>query len=83
MTPHKFRHGHGLYGLNWSRDMDDYKAVSMNLMHSDIGITDSVYAVLSDQAMQERIAHPGRGGAKGATSDVAAIVAEVLKQMRK
>lgn len=83
LTPHKFRHGHALYGLNRSRDMGDYKAVSMNLMHSDIGITDSVYAVLSDQAMQERIAHLGQVDATGTTSEVASIVEEVLKQMCK
>ena len=83
LTPHKFRHGHALYGLNRSRDMGDYKAVSMNLMHSDIGITDSVYAVLSDQAMQDRIARLGRDSAEQATSDVVSIVAEVLKQRSK
>ena len=83
LTQHKFRHGHALYGLNLSRDMGDYKAVSMNLMHSDIGITDSVYAVLSDQAMQERIAHLGRNSTENTTSDIALIVAEVVKQMRK
>ncbi len=63
--------------------MGDYKAVSMNPMHSDIGITDSVYALLSDQAMQERVARLGRDGIEDATSDVVSIVAEVLKQMRK
>ena len=83
LTSHKFRHGHALYGLNRSRDMGDYKAVSVNLMHSDIGITDSVYAVLSDQAMQERIAHLGQVDATGTTSEVASIVEEVLKQMCK
>jgi site-specific recombinase XerD len=83
LTPHKFRHGHALYGLNRSRDMGDYKAVYMNLMHSDIGITDSVYAVLSDQAMQERIARLGLDDAQNVASDLASIVAEVLKQMHK
>ena len=83
LTPHKFRHGHALYGLNRSRDMSDYKAVSMNLMHSDIGITDSVYAVLSDQAMQDRIARLGIDSVEDTTGEIASIVAEVLRQMRK
>ncbi len=81
--PHKFRHGHALYELNRSPNMSDYKAVSMNLMHSDIGITDSVYAVLSDQAMQDRIARLGLDNVEDSTGEVASIVAEVLRQMRK
>ena len=56
MSPHKFRHGHAVYGLKGALDVSDLKAVSMNLMHSSIGITDSIYAVLSNQDVGERIA---------------------------
>ena len=56
MSPHKFRHGHAVYGLKGATDVSDLKAVSMNLMHSSIGITDSIYAVLSNQDVGERIA---------------------------
>jgi integrase len=57
MSPHKFRHGHAVFGLTHAQNIADLKAVSMNLMHSNIGITDGVYAVLSDKEMQERIRH--------------------------
>lgn len=60
MSPHKFRHGHALYGLLHARDMADVKALSQNLMHANIGITDSIYAVLSSEDQRERIR--GLGG---------------------
>ena len=61
-SPHKFRHGHAVYGLQHARSMADYKAVSMNLMHSDIRVTDGIYAVLGRDEVQQRIAGLTAGG---------------------
>jgi len=36
--------------------MADYKAVSMNLMHEDIRITDGIYAPLAGDEVKQRIA---------------------------
>jgi hypothetical protein len=55
-SPHKFRHGHAVYALQHSDTMADYKAVSMNLMHADIRVTDSVYATLASEEVKRRIA---------------------------
>ncbi len=55
-SPHKFRHGHAVYALQQARDMADYKAISMNLMHSDIRVTDSIYAPLANNEVGNRIA---------------------------
>ncbi len=55
-SPHKFRHGHAVYGLQRARTMADYKAVSMNLMHGNISITDGVYAPLAGDEVRQRIA---------------------------
>lgn len=55
LSPHKFRHGHAVYGLMHSKDMADLKAISQNLMHANIGITDGIYAILSDQDRRQRI----------------------------
>lgn len=55
-SPHKFRHGHAVYGLLHAQTMADYKAVSMNLMHDSIEITDSTYAPMLSSDVQERIA---------------------------
>ena len=54
-SPHKFRHGHAVFGLQGAETMPDYKAISMNLMHDDIRVTDSIYALLTANEVQERI----------------------------
>lgn len=54
-SPHKFRHGHAVYGLLHAQTMADYKAVSMNLMHDSIEITDSIYAPMLSSDVKERI----------------------------
>ena len=33
----------------------DVKAVSQNLMHGNVGVTDGIYAILSDQDRRDRI----------------------------
>jgi len=43
LSPHKYRHGHVVYGLLRAKDMKGLKAVSQNVMHSNIAITDGVY----------------------------------------
>jgi hypothetical protein len=54
--PHTLRHGHALYALGRARTIAELKAVSQNLMHSSIAITDGVYGVLSDGDLRARIA---------------------------
>ena len=55
-SPHKFRHGHAVFALQHAKTMADYKAVSMNLMHADIRVTDGIYAPLAGNEVQQRIA---------------------------
>ncbi|MCJ7739503.1 MAG: site-specific integrase [Anaerolineae bacterium] len=55
-SPHKFRHGHAVYALQHAQTMADYKAVSMNLMHEDIRVTDGIYAILAGGEVRQRIA---------------------------
>jgi integrase len=43
LSTHKLRHGHVVYALKRVKDMAGLKAVSKNVMHSNVGITDSVY----------------------------------------
>lgn len=47
-SPHKFRHGHIHFGVSFSKTYSDYKAVSLNVMHSSIEITDQFYSVLNE-----------------------------------
>ncbi|MCC7358088.1 MAG: tyrosine-type recombinase/integrase [Anaerolineales bacterium] len=54
-SPHKFRHGHAVWALQHARTMADYKAVSMNLMHEDVRVTDGIYAPLLGSEVRDRI----------------------------
>ena len=58
-SPHKFRHGHIHYGLKRSKNVADFKAVSMNVMHSSMEITDQFYSVLQDEEVKKRISSFG------------------------
>lgn len=59
-SPHKLRHGHAVYALKQARDMADHKAVSQNLMHSNISVTDGIYGILSADDTRKRIANLGK-----------------------
>ena len=64
-SAHKFRHGHAVYGLQHAHTMADYKAVSMNLMHQDVKITDQIYApILSDEVSQRIAGLAGQSDSK-------------------
>ncbi len=54
-SAHKYRHGHAVYGLLHARTPADFKALSMNLMHSSTRITDETYAFLSEGDVREHI----------------------------
>ncbi len=69
-SPHKFRHGNAVYSIKQSQDVADLKAVSQNLMHANLSITDGVYGVLSSQDVGEKIANLGGKVAAGQVSQV-------------
>lgn len=54
-SAHKFRRGHLVHGLNHAKTIDRYKAISENLMHKNITITDQYYGKLSDQDRKSKI----------------------------
>jgi hypothetical protein len=63
----------------------DFKAVSLNLMHSDTKITDNVYGMLSDVDVQGRISRLGDASALGTPSSKAELLArfqELLGQLK-
>jgi len=45
--------------MQHSQTIADYKAVSMNVMHSNTKITDQYYSVLTDKELQKRIQNLG------------------------
>jgi integrase len=54
-SPHKFRHGHIHYAMEHMKTVEDFKAISLNVMHSSMEITDQFYSVLSDDKVHQRI----------------------------
>jgi hypothetical protein len=58
-SPHKFRHGHIQFGAAHSKTVADFKAVSMNVMHASMEITDQFYSNLNDGEVQKRISSLG------------------------
>lgn len=61
-SPHKFRHGHAVWALQHAQTMADYKAISMNLMHGDVRVTDGIYAPLLGSDVRERIGRLSNSG---------------------
>jgi len=47
-SPHKFRHGYAVFGIKHFTTLAQLKALSQNLMHSNISITDGIYGMLSN-----------------------------------
>ncbi len=54
-SAHKFRHGNAVYSLKHCETMEEFKSVSMNLMHSTVGITDGIYGRLVDDDVHNTI----------------------------
>lgn len=52
---HKFRHGHAVYALKRAKNMEQMKAISQNLMHSTVGITDGIYGNLVNDNVHQVI----------------------------
>jgi site-specific recombinase XerC len=68
-SPHKLRHGHAVYGIKAVKDLKGLKAVSQNLMHSSVSITDGLYGNLVEDDVHELIHSLGDGdGDKGKVS---------------
>jgi integrase len=73
-SPHKFRHGHAVYGLKNSKDVKALKAVSQNLMHSNLSITDGIYGILSENDVRGQIMNLGQKIASDDIQDIKDIV---------
>jgi integrase len=46
LSAHKLRHGHIVYSMERIKSMEQLKALSQNMMHESVGITDGVYGRL-------------------------------------
>lgn len=60
LSPHKLRHGHVVYAIKMASTMAQMKAISQNVMHSSLVITDKVYGNLMGDDVGEIITHLGQ-----------------------
>jgi site-specific recombinase XerC len=79
-SPHMFRHGNAVYSLMQCQDVADFKAVSQNLMHANLSVTDGVYGMLSDDDVGQRIGALGQTGTTTDLNALAAIAKRILDQ---
>lgn len=61
LSPHKMRRGHTVWAEAHCHSIAEFKAVSQNLMHESMTITDSRYSVLSEIKLADLLS--GDGGA--------------------
>ena len=59
-SPHKFRHGNAVYSLKRVKDVAKLKAISQNLMHANLSVTDGVYGILSETDVKKQIISLGQ-----------------------
>jgi hypothetical protein len=58
------RYSHAVYALKQVQDVADLKAVSQNLMHASLTTTDSIYSVLTENDVGDRISALGKNGSQ-------------------
>jgi integrase len=80
-STHKFRHGHAVWALQHAQTMADYKAISMNLMHDDVRVTDGIYAPLLRSEVRERVSRLAEQSGQGVVSDEKLV--EYLRKLSK
>ncbi len=78
-SPHKLRHGHIVYARNLVHDMAQLKAISQNVMHSTVLITDQVYGALTDNQVQSVISSLGQTRPSGSREELILQLIEMLR----
>ena len=76
-SPHACRHGHAVYGLGHCRTMSEYQAISRNLMHSSIAITDRIYAEREEKERASIYAGLSKNAIAQPTSDLEVLLRNV------
>ena len=58
-SAHALRYGHINYGMKHAKTIQDFKAISLNVMHGSIDITDKIYSRMNIDALNETITNMG------------------------
>ena len=59
-----------MYAIKNAKDISALKAVSQNLVHADLSITDGVYGILSSLDVKDEITHLGKNIQSGQSDEI-------------
>ncbi len=79
--PHSLRHSHVVYALQRARNMADLKAISQNVMHEDITITNQIYGGLPNETVKAKIAGLTRSTSPEALVDMEALADAIVERL--
>ena len=80
--PHCLRHGHAVYGVKHARTVEELKAVSQNLMHSSVSITDGLYGNLTSDDVNNVITRLGGAAQFSEAGNVDALALALVQVIR-
>lgn len=75
-----------MYALKQAKDVQALKAVSQNLMHSNLSITDGVYGILSESDVRGQIISLGQKIATDQnrdTNQLLPLLMELVEELKK
>ena len=79
-SPHKYRHGYAVYGLQHCQTMAQYHALSRNLMHANIAITDECYVHLEEAERGKLLDQISRNPCQQADDELQALLMKLDRQ---
>lgn len=82
-SPHKFRHGFAVFALKHADNIGQLKAISQNLMHANISITDGIYGGLSDSDISKQISSLTKKGLNEDIKSVKHLLKSTLKRIEE
>ncbi|MBN2502490.1 MAG: hypothetical protein JXB38_17030 [Anaerolineales bacterium] len=82
-NPHNFRHGFAVYSIQQAKDISDLKAISMNLMHENLQVTDGVYGIFSNTDIQKKIAGLGRNESSIDQDEIVRVLEQMLVNAKR
>ena len=73
-----------VYAIKHAKDVGDMKAISQNLMHVNIYITNGIYGGLSDSDVKTKISHLGAKieEVKSSKADVIIQLLKIIEQLK-
>jgi integrase len=82
-SAHKLRHGHAVYALKLCETVAQFKSVSQNLMHANMGITDGVYGNLVREDVHDTIRSLAPKKVESSNPELQALFEEMIRKYAK